>query len=79
VGDFLKIASWLIAHLLHAKSMTRLFIATEISFTASYVGLAIFSSELIGLNGVVLGYAINYFIYLVAVFFLVYKKMLYRI
>jgi PST family polysaccharide transporter len=75
VGDFLKIASWLIAYLLHAKSMTRLFIATEIFFTASYVGLAIFSSELIGLNGVVLGYAINYSIYLTTVYFLVYRRI----
>jgi PST family polysaccharide transporter len=75
VGDFLKIASWLIAYLLHAKSMTRLFIATEIFFTASYVGLAIFSSELIGLNGVVLGYAINYFVYFFAMYFLIYKRI----
>jgi PST family polysaccharide transporter len=75
VGDFLKITSWLIAYLLHAKSMTRLFIATEIFFTVSYVGLAMGLSELIGLNGVVLGYAVNYLIYLAAVYFLVYRRI----
>jgi PST family polysaccharide transporter len=74
-GDFLKIASWLIAYLLHAKSMTKLFIATEIFFSVSYVGLAMVLSELIGLNGVVLGYAVNYLIYLVAVYFLVYRRI----
>jgi PST family polysaccharide transporter len=76
VGDFLKITSWLIAYLLHAKSMTRLFIATEIIFTASYIGLAMVSSELIGLNGLMLGYAINYLIYLAVVYFLVYRRII---
>jgi PST family polysaccharide transporter len=75
VGDFLKIASWLIAYVLHAKSMTRLFIVSEIFFTSSYVGLAMFSSELIGLNGLVLGYAINYLIYLGVVYFSVYRRI----
>jgi PST family polysaccharide transporter len=75
VGDLFKITSWLIAYLLHAKSMTRLFIATEIFFSASYIGLAVVSSELIGLNGLMLGYAINYFIYLIAVYFLVYRRI----
>jgi PST family polysaccharide transporter len=77
VGDFLKITSWLIAYLLHAKSMTRLFIATEIIFSASYIGLAIVSSELIGLNGLMLGYAINYLIYYGMIYFFVYRRILY--
>jgi PST family polysaccharide transporter len=75
VGDFFKITSWLIAYLLHAKSMTRLFIASELFFTVSYVGLAMVSSELIGLNGLILGYAINYLVYLVVVYFLVYRRI----
>jgi PST family polysaccharide transporter len=75
VGDFFKITSWLIAYLLHAKSMTKLFIATEIFFTAFYVVLTMVSSELFGLNGLMLGYAINYLIYLAVVYFLVYKKI----
>jgi PST family polysaccharide transporter len=74
VGDFLKITSWLIAYLLHAKSMTRLFIATEITFSASYIGLSVVSSELIGLNGLMLGYAINYILYFVVIYFLIYRK-----
>jgi PST family polysaccharide transporter len=75
VGDFFKITSWLIAYLLHAKSMAKLFIATEIFFTASYVGLTMVSSELFGLNGLMLGYAINYLIYLVVIYLFVYKKI----
>jgi PST family polysaccharide transporter len=75
IGDFLKIISWLIAYLLHAKTMTRLFIGTEIIFTASYIGLTIFSSELIGLSGLMLGYAINYLIYFIFVYFCLYKRI----
>jgi PST family polysaccharide transporter len=60
---------------MHAKAMVRLFVVSEIFFFASYIGLAIFSCELIGLNGIVLGYAINYLMYFVVVYGFIYRKM----
>jgi PST family polysaccharide transporter len=74
VGDFLKIASWLIAFLMHAKAMMKLFITTEILFNTLYVGLVFILSKWIGLAGVVLGYAVNYGVYLGMVWILVYQK-----
>ena len=76
IGDFLKISSWLIAYLMHAKAMTKLFIATEISFSAFYICMAFFFGNLIGLQGIVLGYAINYAVYFVFVWLLVYRVVL---
>jgi PST family polysaccharide transporter len=67
IGDFLKISSWLIAYLMHAKAMTKLFILTEIGFSAFYVGLAFFFGNLFGLRGVVLGYTINYAVYFITI------------
>ena len=40
VGDFFKIASWILAFIMLAKAMTRWFIFSEIIFASSYVGLS---------------------------------------
>jgi PST family polysaccharide transporter len=76
IGDFLKISSWLIAYLMHAKAMTRLFITTEISFTAFYVFMAIVFGNMMGLKGVVLGYAVNYAVYFIFIWVFLYRKIL---
>jgi len=75
IGDFLKISSWLTGYLMIAKAMTKLFIATEIGFALSYVGLALFFSNLFGLPGVVLGYAVNYGLYLLIIWLSVWRKI----
>jgi PST family polysaccharide transporter len=75
VGDFLKIASWLIAYLMHAKAMTKLFIVTEISFTGLTVVFSVVFGFMLGLQGVVLGYAVNYMIYWSFTFFFIYNKI----
>jgi PST family polysaccharide transporter len=75
VGDFLKIASWLIAYLMHAKAMTKLFIITEIIFSGLYIWLAMFLSSVIGLIGIVFGYAVNYLIYSIVIYFFVYQNI----
>jgi PST family polysaccharide transporter len=75
VGDFFKIASWLIAYLMHAKAMAKLFIITEIVFSGLYVGLAVLLSDLIGLRGIILGYAMNYGIYFGMVYCSIYRKL----
>jgi len=77
VGDFFKIVSWLIAYLMIAKAMTIMFITTEVLFAVSYVGFAYFFSNMIGLQGVVLGYAVNYFMYFIFVYLVIWRRIKY--
>lgn len=70
IGDFLKIASWLIAFLMLAKAMTRWYIGTEIVFSASFVLLSVFLINVFGLIGVTYAFALNYFLYLLTMLWL---------
>ena len=65
VGDFLKIAAWLIAYLMLAKAMTKLFIVTEIVFSITYLLIGYVCVDVLGLKGLTVAFAINYLIYLV--------------
>jgi len=65
IGDFFKISSWIIAYLMIAKAMGKLFIVTEIVFSVSYVGLSYLFMQHYGAIGITYGYAVNYAIYLV--------------
>jgi O-antigen/teichoic acid export membrane protein len=61
IGDFLKIASWILAYQMLAKSMTRWFISTEIVFSITLVLLSVFFVNRLGIRGITIAYAINYF------------------
>ncbi|WP_104911963.1 O-antigen translocase [Pseudomonas sp. LG1D9] len=63
VGDTLKIGSWILAYLLLGKAMYKTYIVTEIVFSASYVLFAWFFVRQVGLEGVVMAYALNYALY----------------
>jgi len=65
IGDFFKIAAWLIAYLMLAKAMTKLFIITEIVFSLTYLILGYICVDIFGLIGITIAFAINYFIYFV--------------
>jgi PST family polysaccharide transporter len=73
IGDFLKISSWLIAFLMVAKSMTKLFIATEIGSVISGIALTLWLGRLLGLQGIVLAYAVNFALYTAVMWWKVYK------
>jgi len=75
VGDVLKIASWLFAFVMLSKSMTFLFITTEIVFAATFFGLTFLFVNNMGLPGVSFAYAVNYAVYLITVTFLIIKKI----
>jgi O-antigen/teichoic acid export membrane protein len=77
LGDFLRIASWLVAMLFWAKAMTRLFIITEITFNLIYIFLVRIMVPEFGLVGSSYAYAITYLLYLVVVLFL-FKKILFN-
>lgn len=76
LGDFFKMASWILAYLMVAKSMTKVFVITEIVFSFGYVILGYLCIHYFGIKGVSIAFAINYFIYfiLMVVFF---RKLLF--
>lgn len=66
VGDFFKICSWLLAFLMVAKAMTKLFISTEIIFSLLYLGFGLLLVHLNGIVGLCQGYMVNYIVYTIA-------------
>jgi len=63
LGDTLKIGSWILAYLILGKAMYKTYIVTEIAASASFVGLTWYLTGKLGLEGVVVAYAINYALY----------------
>jgi PST family polysaccharide transporter len=70
VGDVLKIASWLLAYLMVARARTRLFVATEVVFSATLVGMGWLLIPRFGVVGVTYAFAANYVLYLATMAFL---------
>ncbi|MET3035643.1 O-antigen translocase [Chryseobacterium sp. NRRL B-14859] len=63
LGDFFKIMSWILAFVMVAKSMSKIYIITEISFSVLQIILTYFFVNHYGLTGAVQAYFVNYFIY----------------
>jgi PST family polysaccharide transporter len=78
IGDFFKIAAWLIAYLMLAKAMTKLFIITEILFSIIYLILGYVCVDLFGLIGLAIAFAINYFVYFLFMGFYFRKLIFYK-
>lgn len=70
LGDVIKIASWLLAYLMLAKAMTKIFIYTEVLFSALFVVMSMIFVNEFGLIGITYAYAFNYFIYLLIMIFI---------
>lgn len=70
-GDVIKIASWVLSFILLGRALARQFIITEIFFSISFVLLCFLLIKIYGLIGIGMAYAINYFIYLVCMAYLV--------
>ncbi|EJG1064232.1 O-antigen translocase [Vibrio parahaemolyticus] len=73
VGDFLKISSWLLAYLMLAKAMTKVYVLTEIFFAITFVLFSIYFVSHHGLIGMSYAFATNYFCYLIAMVFIMNK------
>lgn len=65
-GDFFKICSWLLAYLMVAKAMAKLFVATEVLFGLTYLGLGFLFVHYNGIVGLTQGYLVNYVLYTIA-------------
>jgi PST family polysaccharide transporter len=74
IGDVIKIASWLLAYLMLAKAMTKVFIYTEVLFSALFVLLCILFVNNFGLIGITYAFSLNYFLYLVVMIFIFRKR-----
>jgi len=70
IGDFFMIISWLVAYLMLAKAMTKMFIATQVIFAAITYFLSVMLIDTLGLQGVVWAHALKYAIYAVVVSYL---------
>lgn len=75
LGDTLKIGSWLISYLMLSKTMTKIFIVTEILFTISWVVFVQIFTHYCGLEGSVIAYAINYGLYWIILCPVVFAKI----
>jgi PST family polysaccharide transporter len=77
IGDFLKIAGWLISFLMVSKAMIKPFIITEIVFILTYLLFSVLLIPVYGLQGLTIAFAINYFLYLI---FMIYyfRKILFQ-
>jgi polysaccharide transporter, PST family len=67
IGDFFKIASWLISFNMLVKEMTKHVIITELFYSITLTVLSIVFINIFGLIGVTYAYSITYFLYFLMV------------
>lgn len=77
LGDFFKMAAWILAYLMLAKAMTKTYIITEIFFSITYVVLGYLCINLFGSEGITIAFAINYLGYLL-VMIIVFRKLIFN-
>jgi PST family polysaccharide transporter len=75
IGDFFKIASWLLAFLMIAKAKTKLYITTELLFGIFLILLSVLGIQYFGAIGAIYAYALNYMLYFVLMIF-VFSKII---
>lgn len=75
VGDFFKIAAWILGYLIIAKAMTKIYIISEVVFSLSYVVMGCVFTDLFQLKGMVIAFAVNYFFYFVFMLVIFHKIM----
>lgn len=73
MGDFVRLASLVLAHQFLAKKLVLNFIVTEIISLALFYAFAYYFAEIYGIEGVVMAHFLRYVIYFFVVLFLVYR------
>ncbi|MCP1997425.1 O-antigen translocase [Flavobacterium sp. HSC-61S13] len=76
LGDVFKIASYILAYLMLAKAMMKIYIITEIMFSISYVLFSYWFVGLYGVEGAAMGFCLNYLLYLL-LFIIIFRKLLF--
>lgn len=77
LGDFFKMLSWVLAYIMLAKAMTKMYVFSEILFNIGYVFLGYTFTNLFHLQGAVIAFALTYFLYLIFMIF-VFRKLLFN-
>lgn len=70
IGDVIKIFAWLLSYVMVAKAMTRYFIISEIVSTITFIVFSKLLVDNFGLIGVSQAFALNYFLYSLAMMWL---------
>lgn len=76
LGDFFKIASWILAYIMVAKSMTKIYILSEAGFNLLYVGISFFCVKNIGFIGISIAFFVSYVLYFLTMLIL-FRKLLF--
>lgn len=74
IGDLIKIAAWIYAHVFIARAFYKLYIFLEILNAFLFVILVYFLLDVYGVQAVVIAYAINNLLYLIELVFFLRKK-----
>ncbi|MFK0095478.1 O-antigen translocase [Pseudomonas sp. NPDC090592] len=75
IGDVLKIVSWIVAYVMLSKAMLKLFVFTEIASCAALYLLTLVLTDYFGLQGASWAYALSYLLYALAMYLLVYRRL----
>ena len=75
LGDFVKIASIIIAHQFLAKKMVKQFIITELISLALFYGFSTYFIKTMGAEGIVLAHFIRYVLYFIIVIVILRKHI----
>lgn len=76
LGDLFKTCGWMLAYIMLSKPMVKLYVITEIIFSLSFYLLTVIFIKVYGFEGVAIAHAVNYFIYLVVMYFFVFRRYL---
>lgn len=77
LGDCFKVTSWILAFVMVAKAMTKIFILTEIFFGILVVIITRYFIDNLGFQGASQAYCLNYFLYLLCMIF-IFRKLLFK-
>ena len=75
IGDVIKIAAWVLSYVMLGRAMVKSYVYTEIIFSAIFVILTIILVEKYGLAGVTIAYMLNYFLYLIVMFYIIKNEL----
>ncbi len=70
IGDFFRVASWILAYLIIARAMIKTYIITEVMSALCYLLFAYMLIQFNGLYGVIVAYVIDFIFYFLLLFFL---------
>lgn len=73
MGDFIRLASLVLAHQFLAKKLVLNFVFTEIMSLALFYGFAYYFAGIYGMEGVVIAHFLRYILYFLVVLFLVFR------